>query len=93
WLSFMTDASQGKEQEEFPVPEGISWMDVNLRERYPMPVFEVSPVAKIPYIAAAHAPAPLPAKGTAEKPIEAPAVEPADLTGVSADPQPSRASW
>jgi penicillin-binding protein 1A len=92
WQSFMTVASQGKEEEEFPVPEGISWMDVNLRERYPMPVFEISPVAKIPYIAA-HAPAPVPAKGTAEKPLDSPAVEPADLTGISADPTPSRASW
>src|SRR5689334_4437136 len=94
WQSFMTEATRGKEEEEFPVPEGISWMDVNLRERYPMPVFEASPVAKIPYLAA-HAPAPLPvpAKGTAEKPLDSPAVEPADLTGISADPTPSRAAW
>jgi len=93
WMSFMTEASRGKEDEEFPVPEGISWMDVNLRERYPMPVFESSPVARIPYVPGASAPAPVPAKASPEKPLDAVKVEPADLTGISADQQPSRASW
>ena len=93
WMSFMTEASHGKGDEEFPVPEGIGWMDVNLRERYPMPVFESSPVARIPYLPGVSAPAPVPAKATPEKPLDPVTVEPADLTGISADQQPSRASW
>src|ERR1043165_5100156 len=58
WLAFMKTANEGKEEEDFAVPEGINWMDVNLRERYPLPLYENSPVAKIPYISVARSPAP-----------------------------------
>ena len=93
WLSFMTEARQGKEDEDFPVPEGINWTEVNLRERYPMPVFESSPVARIPSVVAARPPVPVPAKDGGEKSLNSPKVEPADLTGISTEGQPSRASW
>lgn len=49
WLNFMSGAGQGNSPAEFPVPEGINWLEVNLSERYPLPVFESSPVARIPY--------------------------------------------
>jgi penicillin-binding protein 1A len=49
WLNFMSGAGQGNGRVEFPVPEGIHWLEVNLSERYPLPVFESSPVARIPY--------------------------------------------
>jgi penicillin-binding protein 1A len=93
WLSFMTEARQGKEGEDFPVPEGINWTEVNLRERYPLPVFESSPIARIPSVTVVRPPAPVPAKDTGEKSLNSPKVEPADLTGISAEGQPSRASW
>ena len=90
WLSFMTEASKGKQEEDFAVPEGINWMEVNLHERYPMPVFESSPVARIPYVPGARSPSALPAKDAGEKSLDAPKVEPKDLTGISADGQASR---
>ena len=90
WLSFMTEASKGKQEEDFAVPEGINWMEVNLHERYPMPVFESSPVARIPYVPGARSHSALPAKDAGEKSLDAPKVEPKDLTGISADGQASR---
>ena len=50
WLAFMTGAGQGNSSADFPVPDGISWLEVNLREGgYPLPVFEISPLTRIPY--------------------------------------------
>jgi penicillin-binding protein 1A len=66
WLNFMTAAGQGNNSAEFPVPEGINWLDVNLRERYPLPVFESTPVTRIPYAASKMAPS-APAKTPPEK--------------------------
>jgi membrane carboxypeptidase/penicillin-binding protein len=53
WLNFMAGAGQANSPAEFSVPEGINWLEVNLRERYPLPVFESSPMARIPYASAA----------------------------------------
>jgi penicillin-binding protein 1A len=93
WLSFMAEAREENDDEDFPVPEGINWMDVNLRERYPLPVFESSPMARIPYVSTARTPSPVPAKEASDKSLNSPKVEPADLTGISAEGQPARAAW
>ncbi|HTM09535.1 MAG TPA: PBP1A family penicillin-binding protein [Verrucomicrobiae bacterium] len=93
WLSFMTEAREENDDEDFPVPEGINWMDVNLRERYPLPVFESSPIARIPYVSTARTPSPVPAKEASDKSSNSPKVEPADLTGISAEGQPARTAW
>ena len=94
WLAFMKTANQGKEEEDFAVPEGINWMDVNLRERYPLPLFESSPVARIPYISAARSPAPAPVKESVPTASESlPKTEAAGLTEEPTDGHPNRASW
>ncbi len=94
WLAFMKQANEGKEEEEFPVPEGINWMDVNLRERYPMPLFESSPVAKIPYVSTARAPAPAPVKEAVAAALEsAPKAESTGLADEPPEGRTSRAAW
>jgi len=94
WLAFMKTANAGKEEEDFAVPEGINWMDVNLRERYPLPLFESSPVAKIPYISSARSPTPAPVKESVPTaPESLPKTEAAGLTEEPADGPPNRASW
>jgi len=51
WLSLMTAAGQEEESEDFPVPEGIGWLEVNLKgDGYPLPVFESSLATKIPFV-------------------------------------------
>jgi len=51
WLSFMTAAGQGEQPEDFPVPEGVGWLEINLKGNgYPLPVFESSPATKIPFV-------------------------------------------
>jgi len=69
WLNFMSGAGQGNSPAEFPVPEGINWLEVNLRERYPLPVFESSPVARIPYASMSKT-ASVPAKTALDKTID-----------------------
>src|SRR5258706_4245444 len=79
WLSFMSRAPLSKAAEDFPVPEGINWQEVNLRDRYPMPVFESTPLARIPFATGAKIAPALPARAEPETPpeIDAPAA-PAD---------------
>lgn len=63
WLSFMTGAGQGAGSADFPVPDGIDWLEVNLKDgRYPLPVFESSQMTKIPYINGSHIAPPAPRK-------------------------------
>lgn len=51
WLSFMKSAVQDQRLEDFPEPQGIGWLDVNLKGNgYPLPVFESAPVTKIPFV-------------------------------------------
>jgi penicillin-binding protein 1A len=76
WLNFMSGAGQGNSPAEFPVPEGINWLEVNLRERYPLPVFESSPVARIPYASMSKT-ASVPAKTALDKTIDPDAKLPA----------------
>ena len=76
WLNFMSGAGQGNSPVEFPVPEGINWLEVNLRERYPLPVFESSPVARIPYASMSKT-ASVPAKTALDKTIDPDAKLPA----------------
>lgn len=52
WLAFMTEAGRESGSKDFPVPEGIDWLEVNLKEAgYPLPVFERSPVVRVPIVA------------------------------------------
>lgn len=76
WLNFMSGAGQGNSPAEFPVPEGINWLEVNLSERYPLPVFESSPVARIPYASMSKT-ASVPAKTALDKTIDPDAKLPA----------------
>jgi penicillin-binding protein 1A len=51
WLAFMTEAIRGNEAKGFPVPDGIEWLAVDLKnDGYPLPVFEQSPQTKIPFV-------------------------------------------
>ncbi|HEY1372442.1 MAG TPA: PBP1A family penicillin-binding protein [Candidatus Binatia bacterium] len=94
WLSFMKTASAGKEEEEFAVPEGINWMDVNLRDRYPLPLFESSPVAKIPYVSTGRAPAPAPVKDSSPTTLDLlPKTEATAAPEEPAEGLPSRTAW
>lgn len=89
WLNFMSGAGQGNGEVEFPVPEGINWLEVNLGERYPLPLFESSPLARIPYTSGARIAPAVPAKTAPEVPMEAaPDAPPADRTD-SAKPGPA----
>ncbi|TAJ91711.1 PBP1A family penicillin-binding protein [bacterium] len=55
WLTFMTEAGQGAGTEDFPVPEGIGWLEVNLKDGgYPLPVFESSLLTRIPFVSGSH---------------------------------------
>lgn len=52
WLAFMTEATKENGAEDFPVPEGIEWLEVNLKDNgYPLPVFERLPQTRIPFVA------------------------------------------
>jgi len=94
WLNFMNGAGQGNSAEEFPVPEGINWLEVNLSERYPLPLFERSPLAKIPYTPGARITPSQPARTLPEKRREAePEARPADLTDRGGEAQTLRAAW
>ncbi len=63
WLTFMTEAGQGAGSEDFPVPEGIDWLEVNLKDGgYPLPVFESSPLTKIPFVSGSNMTPPTPRK-------------------------------
>ncbi len=92
WLNFMTAAGQGNNSAEFSVPEGISWLDVNLRERYPLPVFESAPVTRIPYAASKMAPS-VPAKTPPEKKPEIDAKAPPVDLAESVENGLPRAVW
>lgn len=51
WLAFMAEAGREGGSRDFPVPEGIEWMEVNLKDDgYPLPVFERSALVKIPVV-------------------------------------------
>lgn len=64
WLAFMTGAGQGGGSEDFPVPDGIDWLEVNLKDDgYPLPVFESSPLRKIPFAIGSRVDPPGPRKG------------------------------
>jgi penicillin-binding protein 1A len=81
WLNFMSGAGQGNGEVEFPVPEGINWLEVNLGESYPLPLFESSPSARIPYTSGARIAPAAPAKTAPDVPMEAaPDAQPANLT-------------
>jgi len=61
WLAFMAEAGQGAV--DFPVPEGIDWLEVNLKDgSYPLPVFESSPLTKIPFVSGSNTAPPAPRK-------------------------------
>jgi hypothetical protein len=60
-------------------------MDVNLRERYPMPVFESSPVARIPYTSPRAFAVAAAGEGAGGKVSRASDGRTEDLTGISAD--------
>lgn len=63
WLTFMSGAGQGAGAEDFPVPEGIDWLEVNLKDGgYPLPVFESSPLTKIPFVSGSNMAPPTPRK-------------------------------
>ena len=69
WLAFMTEAGQGSVSEDFPVPEGIDWLEVNLKDgRYPLPVFESSPLTKIPFVSGSNMTPPAPRKMKGSEP-------------------------
>jgi penicillin-binding protein 1A len=54
WLAFMKEATKDASGEEFPVPEGIEWLQVDFtKDGYPLPLFEQSLQNSIPYIARA----------------------------------------
>jgi penicillin-binding protein 1A len=87
WLSFMTGAGRGKDATDFPVPDGINWLEVNLGERYPLPVFESSPLARIPYATGSKI---APSTPRPEKKGEDDAITPPPDLTESADPSLSR---
>lgn len=68
WLSFMEAAGQGKQTGDFPVPKGVGWLEINLKDDdYPSPVFESSLVTKIPFVIGSKPTIdPLPARGAKE---------------------------
>jgi penicillin-binding protein 1A len=54
WLAFMKEATKDPGGEDFPVPEGIEWLQVDFtKDGYPLPLFEQSLQNSIPYIATA----------------------------------------
>ncbi|HEV8342499.1 MAG TPA: penicillin-binding protein 1A [Candidatus Binatia bacterium] len=71
WLSFMKAGGQDKKTDDFPVPQGVGWLDVNLKgDGYPLPVFESVPVARIPFaIGSKPLIQPLPSKEVKESPL------------------------
>ena len=70
WLSFMTEAGQGTGSPDFPVPDGIDWLEVNLRDGgYPLPVFESSPLTKIPVVSGSKITPPAAGKARGSDPV------------------------
>ncbi|MBI3061674.1 MAG: penicillin-binding protein, partial [Deltaproteobacteria bacterium] len=67
WLGFMTEAGRESGSEDFLVPEGIDWLEVNLKEAgYPLPVFESSLRARIPIVSGSKIAPPARAKTEAD---------------------------
>ncbi|MBI2209731.1 MAG: PBP1A family penicillin-binding protein [Deltaproteobacteria bacterium] len=67
WLGFMTEAGRESGSEDFLVPEGIDWLEVNLKEAgYPLPVFENSLRARIPIVSGSKIAPPARAKTEAD---------------------------
>jgi penicillin-binding protein 1A len=93
WLNFMSGAGQGNSPAEFPVPEGINWLEVNLQERYPLPVFERSPVTRIPYAAGSRTAPSAPAKAPPEEKPEIDAKAPSVDLAESVEIGLPRAVW
>jgi penicillin-binding protein 1A len=94
WVNFMNGAGQANSSAEFPVPDGIQWLEVNLRDRYPLPVFESTPLARIPYAPGSKGAPAAPSKTTTEKDWEADAkAEPADLSDSSEMNLSHHAAW
>jgi hypothetical protein len=64
----MEAAGQGKQTGDFPVPKGVGWLEINLKDDdYPSPVFESSLVTKIPFVIGSKPTIdPLPARGAKE---------------------------
>jgi penicillin-binding protein 1A len=51
WLSFMKESGQGSGVKDFPVPDGVEWLEVDLKGNgYPLPLFEQSPEISIPFV-------------------------------------------
>lgn len=72
WLTFMTEAAKGIALKEFPVPEGIDWLEINLKDGgYPLPVFENSPLTKIPFLSGSNIAPPAPRKRRGSEPAPA----------------------
>jgi len=70
WLSFMTEAGQGTGSPDFPVPDGIDWLEVNLGDGgYPLPVFESSPLTKIPVVSGSKITPPAAGKARGSDPV------------------------
>jgi hypothetical protein len=67
----MKAAGQDKKTDDFPVPQGVGWLDVNLKgDGYPLPVFESVPVARIPFVIGSKPLIqPLPSKEVKESPL------------------------
>lgn len=63
WFAFMKEAGQGGAAKEFPVPEGIGWLEVQLKDGgYPLPLFESSLQTRIPYVVGSKIAPPRPSK-------------------------------
>jgi penicillin-binding protein 1A len=51
WLTFMKEAVKYAGGKEFPVPEGIEWLEVDFtKDGYPLPLFERSLQNNIPFV-------------------------------------------
>jgi penicillin-binding protein 1A len=76
WLTFMREADQGDDSEDFPVPEGIGWLEVNLKDDgYPLPVFESSQATRIPFVIGSRLDGPSPAKAKGPNPDAEPGID------------------
>ena len=79
WLGFMTEAGRESGSEDFLVPEGIDWLEVNFKEAgYPVPVFENSLRARIPIVSGSK---------TAPPPRAQAEADDGDLSSEEADPE------
>jgi hypothetical protein len=60
-LNFMTAVRDRFAPEDFTVPEGVDWLEVDFRNgNYPMPLFESPGKRKIPFVGGAKPTAPAP---------------------------------